>query len=204
MVNLTETIPEGWSYWINGTDECVMITEQGDDYWSATVDLDACEGMSYIGYELYPPYEGPTGIYTIHGEFATEVCGEEEGCVATGQFDLDSEIVLCAVVDVEQLLYLYGYGWDDIDIIDPNGDDIVSWDWALGDSWSAEGQYPNGEVCSEGECYLEFVGLTAQYDGEWRWFYDLPVSLTVSDEAGGSTTVEAVIYLSGPCGGGGE
>lgn len=189
-VNLTETIPAGWSYWIDWTDECVTITEQGDDHWSATIDLDSCGGMTSIGYELYPPYAGPTGTYTIHGTFNGSA--------------LDSTIVLCATVDVEAVVEFHGWGYDDFPIIDPNGDDIA-WDWDFGEFGSATGQDPSGDACDDGMLQLTLTGLAAQYDSEmeeWEWSYDLPVYLTVTDAAGGSTTAAGVIHLTGYCGGG--
>ncbi len=190
-VELTETIPEGWEYGGPWGDECVMITEQGDSSWSATVDLDACEGPVYIDYELYPPEDVvEPGPYTIHGTF--------DGTT------LDSTVILCTTVDVDVEVYLHGFGWDDLWMADPNGDDIMSWEWDFGEFGTASGQDPSGDCCDFGDCYLTLEEITCEYDFErgWFWSYDLPVSLTVTDEAGGATTVETEIHLEGPCEGG--
>ena len=189
-VELTETIPEGWDYWLSWSDECVTI-EQGDGSWSATVNLDACEGSVYIDYELYPPEDvAEPGPYTIHGTF--------DGTA------LDSTVILCATVDVDVEVYFHGFGWDDLGMADPNGDDITSWEWDFGEFGTASGQDPSGDCCDFGDCHLTLEGITCEYDLErgWFWSYDLPVSLTVTDEAGGATTVETEIHLEGPCEGG--
>ena len=199
-VEIRESLSPGWDYWVMG-DDCVTITEQGEGYWTATVDLDACEGYVSIWYDLYPPYEGPTGAYSIQGAFTTYVC-DEGGCTETGAFTVESELVLCSLVDAYTVVYLYGYGWDELWLADPNGDEIVSWEWDLGELGTAEGQWP----CGEWGCEFEFYEVPSYYDpewGDWRWSYDLPISLTVTDEAGGSTTVDAVLTLTGPAMGGG-
>ena len=192
-MEITETIPPGWSYdlWVDA--ECVTITDQGSDYWSATVDLGACGGSVSIRYDLYPPYEGPTGTYTVSGTFST----------GTEAITLESRVVLCAQVDVEAAVYFYGYGWDELWLADPNGDDLVGYEWDFGNFGAASGQEPQGGPCMWGDCSFPFEGLTCRYDPEWEdwiWSYELPVSLTVTDEAGDSTTVEALIPLEGPCG----
>ena len=196
-VDLTETIPEGWEYDDPWGDGCVTITEQGDGFWSATVNLDACEeGVAHIYYDLYPP-EGAVepGIYTIRGTF--------DGT----SIDIDSDVVLCTSVDVHDVyVYFHGYGWDEMWMADPNGDDIISWEWEFGGFGTASGQDPSGDCCDSGECFLGTLeNVSCEYDedqGEWIWSYDLPVSLTVTDEAGGSTRAETIIHLEGPCWGG--
>ena len=196
-VDLTETIPEGWEYDDPWGDGCVTITEQGDGFWSATVNLDACEeGVAHIYYDLYPP-EGAVdpGIYTIRGTF--------DGT----SIDIDSDVVLCTSVDVHDVyVYFHGYGWDEMWMADPNGDDIISWEWEFGGFGTASGQDPSGDCCDSGECFLGTLeNVSCEYDedrGEWIWSYDFPVSLTVTDEAGGATTVETEIHLEGPCEGG--
>ena len=199
MVEITETIPGSWDYWLGWTEECVTITE-GEDSWSASVDLDACGGSTSIWYDLYlpDPFAGPPaapGTYTIQGSF--------------NDLGLDSAIVVCAQVNVEDAIYFYGYGWGDLWMADPNGDDLTSYDWDFGEFGTASGQEPSGGFCGAegwpGECYFTFEDLSCEYDpewGNWVWSYDLDVTLTVTDEPGDSTTVETTIPLGGFCGGG--
>jgi len=193
-VEVTETLPADWGYWLGWTEECVAITDQGADYWSASVDLDACGGSTSIWYDLYPPYEGPTGSYTVSGVFTVPEVSE---------LTLASGIVLCANVDVEDTIYFYGYGWDELWMADPNGDELVSYDWDFREFGTASGQEPEGGPCGLGECSFTFENLACEYDGfDWVWSYaGLEVALTVTDGPGDSTTVEELIPLSGPCGG---
>ena len=187
-VEVTETLPDGWSYWLGWPEECVTITEEGEDYWSASVDLDSCFQPGYVSiwYDLYPPDEGPVGNYTISGIFSG--------------LQLDSGVVLCANVNVEDTIYFYGYGWDELWLADPNGDELVSYEWDFGEFGAASGQEPSGDLCDWGDCYFTFENLTCEYDGfDWVWSYDLGVALEVTDEAGGATTVEEVVPLSGSC-----
>ena len=196
-VEITETIPSGWGYWLGWPEECVTVLEEGEDYWSASVDLESCAepGYVWIWYDLYLPYEEvPTGTYTISGVFTIPEVSE---------LHLASEVVLCATVDVEMMVSFHGYGYDESPLIDPNGDEIISWAWIFDGFGTASGQEPNGGVCYEGEgCWFDFDDLACEFDEwwGWKWSYDLPVSLTVTDEPGDSTTVQETIHLEGPCG----
>ena len=196
-VEITETIPSGWGYWLGWPEECVTVLEEGEDYWSASVDLESCAepGYVWIWYDLYLPYEEvPTGTYTISGVFTIPEVSE---------LHLASEVVLCATVDVEMMVSFHGYGYDESPLIDPNGDEIISWAWIFDGFGTASGQEPNGGVCYEGEgCWFDFDDLACEFDEwwGWKWSYDLPVSLTVTDEPGDSTTVQETIHLEGPLG----
>jgi hypothetical protein len=199
LVEITEEIPSGWSYWlIEYDDECVTITEQGEDYWKATIEPIKCPQYpnTEIRYELYPPYEGPLGSYSI------ETSAVHDGVIEPTVY---TPISLQAQVIATQWLQLHGYG-NEVYFIDPNGDEIVSWDWQ-GPGAIASGQDPTGGYCSEGWCEFAIgdpmIGLPCQFDSErWGWFWsrDLPISLTVTDALGASTTVMESIPLSGFCG----
>jgi PKD repeat protein len=198
-VEVTETVPSGWEigYW----DEDLSLSP---DSRTLSGTLDISEGGGYVYYELYPPYEPPPfgtaveGTYQIEGTFINHDPGGE-GDPQTNSVTLDSDVELCTTVDVDTEIELTAFG-DEHSVywfIDPNGD-WVSYDWDLGEHGTETDQYIYP--------WLYFEGLTAFYDdeefGEWRWEADVPIELTVTDEAGASTTVSETIRLSGPCEGG--
>ena len=206
VVELTETAPTGWvfdSCWDGGSN---LVTCDGtQSQLSATIDLDALGGSYFLSYALFPPPTAAAGAYTIAGAFVLTLSGES--------VDLDSTVVLCDRVNAEGYVEFWGY--DDFDAqdllglpgIDPNGDAILSYDWDFGSLGTATGQTPhNGTTCEDGACTFWLEDLVCVYDDtflDWFWSYDLDVTLTMTDEAGGSTDASATIPLTGRCAGGG-
>ncbi|MCR4404939.1 MAG: hypothetical protein NUW06_06685 [Candidatus Acetothermia bacterium] len=218
QLEITETLPEGWEYsGVQG--DCLNVDEQGPNYWRGTIDLASCSGESSISYGLHPPYEGPLGTYRIN----TTYVFSSEG---TGQFVLERSysVTLSAMVNVTQWMDFHGLGaWHGS--ADPNGDE-VTWDWEFSvptyggpvpiepiepppppvSGYTDHGQDPTGDYCQSGSCSFQFSGVdtgalscTMDSASGWYWTAELPVTLTVTDELGASTTVEATIPLSGPC-----
>jgi len=195
-VNVTETIPTGWDYYYDpwSSDSNVTITDEGDHSWSATVDL-GTGGSATISYELDAPFDDSIapGVYAIQGDISYG-----EG----GNLSLASSVVFCTTFNVDELVFFHAYGPQDSNtgFIDPNGDP-VTYSWDFGDFGSATGQEP-GNIEGPSGNDMEFNGtVTYQYDSELEeWVWLLPVSLTVTDDQGGSTTVTTTLKI--PYGGG--
>jgi PKD repeat protein len=209
-VEVIEMLPEGWSYAFDVDGDCLTVLEEGSNYWRASIDLATCSGRSTIHYHFTPAFEASLGPYEITSSYTFD---------NSSPIQRHPQVFLEASVNVTQWMSFHGYSKEDLEFIDPNGDEIVSWDWEFhprgggpmpkpppGPAPTDHGQDPSGDYCDEGFCTFEFVGMMGgafrcEFDGNmWLWHTELPVSLTVTDEWGDSTTVDAVIPLSGFCG----
>ena len=195
-----ESVPSGWQItYCNDPSEALTC---GTDSISGFVNI---SGSFTFSYEVSPAWD--TGNVTF-GEHTIS------GTYASGHriVSLSSTVILCELVDASALVSFWAY--DDVDAqdllglpgIDLNGDLILSYDWDFGAFGTAAGQEPDGGPCGltgfPGECEFLLDDLTCAFDGiDWIWSYDLAVTLTVTDEAGGTTQASTTIPLSGPCGG---
>ena len=202
-VTITETAPSGWTFnncfdYDASFNIVAAISCSGtESQLIGSVDLDALGGRYTLEYELYPPTTVTAGAYTIQGSFD----------VGGTPVSLDSGVVLCDRVDVSFSLFLWGYDDYDAEIlglpaIDLNGD-AITYAWDFGPLGTATDQAPNNSSdCFDGACAFFVENLVCAFDGvDWLWSYDVTVTLTVTDEAGDSTTASTTIPFTGSCGG---
>jgi len=197
-VMVSESAPAGWE-----------ILWCDDPSGALSCDPDSIGGFINVGgsftfgYEVSPPWW--TGSVTFGGNTIS-------GTYASGHriVSLDSTVIACDRVNTEVYSYFYGYNAEDaqwvfgLPGIDLNGDDILSYDWDFGSWGTASGKEPLGGYCGgswPGECIFPLSDLQCIFDGfDWVWSYEpLEVTLTVTDEGGGSTNASVTIPLGGSC-----
>ena len=173
LVSVNETVPAGWSigYWSGD------LAVDGETL-HGTIDLGE-GGSVVVYYDLYTP-NGETvvpGTFHITGQFAS----------GADSLSLDSDVVLCMIVETNATISLHAYGVEDTGYIDPNGD-AVAFEWAFGPFGASAEQSPTVGVAATRD--ITYV------DGQWMWQIDVPVALRVTDGIDG-TSVFQMIHLTG-------